>query len=193
MTDGQRKLAEDNINLCYWKSHRYLHKFGEDFFARMGMQFDDIVSLGYTALCKAAIEYDPEKGTFATLYVWKFYVEMRRVIRSAFTQVGKAMTNAVSYDVLLDADGTTFLELVGSKTDDISDQACREMRHEVEEAANRVLSEREVQILKCAREEEMTQQQISKRVGVSQAHVSRLTNKALKKLAEELARLGYLL
>lgn len=191
MTDGQRKLVDDNINLCYWKSHRYLHENGEDFFTRIGMQFDDIVSLGYAALCNAAIEYDPEKGAFATLYVWKFYVEMRRAIRSAFTQVGKAMTNAVSYDVLLDADGTTFLELVGSKTDDISDQACREMRHEVEEAANRVLSEREVQILKCAREEEMTQQQISKRVGVSQAHVSRLTNKALKKLAEELTRLGY--
>lgn len=191
MTDEQRKIAEDNINLCYWKAHRYMHEYGELFFARIGLNFDDLVSLGYAALCKCAIQYDPQRGTFASLYTWAYYNEVRTVIRQAFSRHGKAMTESWSYDAIMDDEGNAFLELIGAREDDVSDDMAELMKQEIVKVAHSVLSLRDIDVLYLTCVENKTQAEISKIVGVAQAHVCRILKKAREKLRNELYLLGY--
>ena len=62
MTKQQEQLVEDNINLVYYTIVRYypLHKGDED-----------IIQNGMIGLCRAAIDYNPEKGAFSTYAIRK--------------------------------------------------------------------------------------------------------------------------
>lgn len=62
MTKQQQQLVEDNINLVYFTIVRYypLHKGNED-----------IIQNGMIGLCRAAIDYNPEKGMFSTYAIRK--------------------------------------------------------------------------------------------------------------------------
>ena len=55
LTDAQRKLVEDNLNLVY----RVIHdkRLEDD---------EEALSFGFYGLCKAAENYDPKKGSFCT-------------------------------------------------------------------------------------------------------------------------------
>ena len=60
MTQEQKKIVEDNISLAHFMAHRYKN---------VPMEFDDIRSLAYMGLVKAAIHFNPDKqiqfSTFA--------------------------------------------------------------------------------------------------------------------------------
>ena len=59
MTEIQKKLVEDNINLAYHCAHA---------FDNTPIEFEERVAISFLGLVKAARIYDPEKGTtFATL------------------------------------------------------------------------------------------------------------------------------
>ena len=66
-------LVEDNLNLAYYIAHR---------FQSYGIEFDDLVSICFVGLAKAANTYDPEKAKFATLAVMimrnKVLMELRK-------------------------------------------------------------------------------------------------------------------
>lgn len=191
MTDAQRKIAEDNINLCYWKAHRYMHEYGESFFARIGIDIDDLISLGYMALCKCAVKYDPRRGTFASLYTWAYYNEVRQVIRHAYSKNGRAMTESCSYDAIMDDEGNAYLELIGAKEDDVSDDMAELMKQEIVMVAHSVLSPKAIDVLYLTCVENKTQAEISTLVGVAQSHVCRILKKARARLRIELYLLGY--
>lgn len=65
MNDEQRKLAEDNVSLVYSMLKKYC----------LGRQnildWDDLVSVGYYALCRAAIAYKESMGCAFSTYATK--------------------------------------------------------------------------------------------------------------------------
>jgi RNA polymerase sporulation-specific sigma factor len=61
MTDEQKKCAENNIKLAYLVANRRMD---------CGLEFDEILSICFVALCKAAVGFDTTKGfTFSTYAV----------------------------------------------------------------------------------------------------------------------------
>lgn len=70
MTDGQRKLAEENHNLIY----SFLHE--------QRLSIDEWYGLAAIGLCEAAELYDPARGTFSTIAYScmrnKIYKQLRR-------------------------------------------------------------------------------------------------------------------
>lgn len=59
LTDEQRKLAEENISLVKFAINKYI--------CSMPFEYDDMISIGYIGLCKAAAGFNATKNhTFST-------------------------------------------------------------------------------------------------------------------------------
>lgn len=63
MTDEQRKLVEDNIELAYHFVYTYCNNYD--------IEFDDKIQLASFALCKAAISFDDHEGISFSTYAYK--------------------------------------------------------------------------------------------------------------------------
>lgn len=64
----QQALVEANVGLVPFTVKRYLQS------ATQCMEFEDVVSIGYGALCKAAEKYKPEKGISFSTYAVKVII-----------------------------------------------------------------------------------------------------------------------
>lgn len=84
MTKQQQQLVEDNINLVYYTIVRYypIHKGDED-----------IIQTGMIGLCRAAMDYNSEKGAFSTYAIRK----IRSAIGYEFRKDAKRI-KAISLD-----------------------------------------------------------------------------------------------
>lgn len=72
MTDEQRQMAEDNIQLVYYIITKKFHRKIEDGDIRIIYNtFDvgDLVGAGYVGLCKGCITYNKEKGFEVSTYL----------------------------------------------------------------------------------------------------------------------------
>lgn len=64
----QQAVVEANVGLVPFTIKRYLQS------ATQCMEFEDIVSIGYDALCKAAEKYKPERGNSFSTYAVKVII-----------------------------------------------------------------------------------------------------------------------
>jgi RNA polymerase sigma-B factor len=98
-------------------------------------------------------------------------------------EVGRSY-QALSVDSSIEADGegstVTLLELVGDQEEGFEQTNQRLLL----ESAFKVLSEREIDILKCTYFQNLSQKETGERLGISQMHVSRLQRRSLEKLRE---------
>jgi RNA polymerase sigma factor (sigma-70 family) len=78
MTDEQRKLAEDNMNLVYYTIAKEYPTYKFD---------EDIRQTGLLGLCKAAMKRDETKGEFSTFAYRCIHNEIRKEFRSRQKQV----------------------------------------------------------------------------------------------------------
>lgn len=72
MTDEQRQMAEDNIQLVYYVITKKCHRKIEDGDIRtIYNTFDvgDLIGAGYVGLCKGCITYDEDKGFELSTYL----------------------------------------------------------------------------------------------------------------------------
>ena len=64
LSDSQRRLAEQNLNIVSWAIYRYII-VNE---TMVGFEYDDLYQEGCIWLCKAAASFRPEKGVPFTVY-----------------------------------------------------------------------------------------------------------------------------
>lgn len=96
MTDEQRKLAEDNMNLVYYTIGKIYPTFIHD---------EDIRQIGLLGLCKAAMKWTETKGAFSTFACQCIRNEIRLEFRNRQKQV-----DTISLDTKIDnvINGETF-------------------------------------------------------------------------------------
>lgn len=63
LTDEQRKLAEENVNLVSFAINKYI--------CSIPFEYDDMVSIGYIGLCKAAAGFNVAKNHAFSTYATK--------------------------------------------------------------------------------------------------------------------------
>lgn len=84
LNDAQRKLVEDNLNLC----HFALHKKGIH-----GGNYEDYFQIACIGLCKAAEKFDPMLNhKFSSYAMTCIYNELRQSFRSQRAQSRKGIT-----------------------------------------------------------------------------------------------------
>lgn len=78
MTDEQRKLAEDNMNLVHYLIGKEYPTYIHD---------EDLRQIGLLGLCKAAMKWNESKGAFSTFACWCIRNEIRLEFRNRLKQV----------------------------------------------------------------------------------------------------------
>lgn len=176
MSEDQKKLAEDNINLARYMARKWIKKGVRNF------DYEDIVSMFSFALCKAARRFDPENGAkFATYAVRCMDNELKMAFRKKSNNGGEVGELHLSAILNEDQDGNE-LELGALLQSDAHLEYDKVIDTMYAKEAFKILKPRDILILKKKFFEDTTQREIADSLNISQSYVSRLEKKILKRL-----------
>ncbi len=163
----RQELVRSHLPLVRAMARRY---------ARRREEFDDLVQAGSVGLVKAATRFDPARGVaFATFVTPTVEGEIRRHLRD------RSKGRPIVRDPLTTEAG----EPADESATNPESLATSEYRLLLA-GGMRTLDPRERRIVFLRFHADMTERQIARSVGISQAHVSRLLEGALAKLKTEL-------
>lgn len=168
MTTEQLKLVDENHNLIYYYINKNLDGNIEDWYG--------IIAI---ALCKAAINFDKSKGTFATYAIRCMENEYRMEIRKLNTDSRKCDRNAISLDITVTEDGDCTLgDIVADKSIKL-EEGCMtivDMQRLLDSMSER---DKNVILLTLLG---YNQQEIAKEKGISQGCISKIIKRFKDKL-----------
>lgn len=169
MTEEKERLIVDNLRLAGYMAQKY---------KSTGIDFDELVSIGYMGLVKAANSYQPERGKFSTLACQTIYRDIMQCIRKR-----KRSIHCLSLDsehINRDGDSYSLLESIGAEDPDIQRLDNTGLYEDMMHSLNR--KERiAIELVVVYGEKQRT---AAEKMGVSQEYVSRLRSKGLRKMRE---------
>lgn len=165
LTDDEREVVEDNINLVWNALHKWKWSFPPYIY-----ELDDIFSIGVLSLVKAVKTYDPKKAKIST---W-----VTQVINTQFTLLYRYCNSRID---ILNCDDIDEIANISDETQDVVNDVLDNIYLEnlVKQAG---LSNQEREILHLVVGKEVPQKNVAERIGTSQSNISRIKNKALRKL-----------
>jgi RNA polymerase sigma factor (sigma-70 family) len=179
LTPEQVALAESNIHLLkkaesYWGYRLpYVSK-------------DEIHDACVTALIKVAKSFDPSFGkSFKIMYIYSVSNEMQRAYRDRNVQKRSGVVVSLDKTVNVNDEYSFSIEDTLGQED-----AYTFLDREFLSHTFSVLDDRERECIQLAYFRDMNQKEISKYIGCSQMHVSRITRRALRKMRERALRIG---
>ena len=165
MTEEQKKLVEDNHNLIYFTIHKY------------NLDIEEYYDIFALALCRAAINYDPNKGTtFSTYAVSAMKGDFLHNIRKSKAKRRSGTCVSINEEIYNDGnnDLITLEDTLSNRLDAFDESILLDFTK---------LSDRLRRILWLSYSG-YTQNEIADIFGVSQAQINRDLKKA-KKLLED--------
>ena len=189
LTVEQKKIVEENIKMCYDFAHKYVLSNRNIY--KFGLEYDDVVSIAYYAMCKCVLRFDASKGNaLSTLFYVCALNDIRMFIRKECTMKRKALNDSVSYDVALDEDGSTLAYFIG---DDMHtpefELDAKEQTKDLRDAISTLDENIRNTVIKYY--SGMKQHDIAEEIGISQPHVCKRLKTAHKLLKNRLSELGY--
>ena len=159
MTKEANRLIEDNIGYARWVAHRWAE-------SQQVLDYDELESLAFLGLTKAAASYDASKNT-------KFSTYAKIVIENAFKNALKKEKQRTETTVSYIDD----MEINSYETDE--SVLIRQILEDV-------LTDEEKEIISLAYEHGFSQREIAIKKGVSQTKINSVIRKAKEKIAMEL-------
>lgn len=163
LDDEQRKLVEENMKLVPFIIGRY--------FGSIRQQDDDMMSVGYMALCFAALKFDPSRGIKFSTYAARVIInEMRDYAAQKFKAVIQTGMSETSLNIRpFDDDEDEIIDTIVDTDVDIEKEVFSKMtRDELRELAP-LLSRRYFDgysVNEIAREKRISKQAISYKMTV---------------------------
>lgn len=113
LNDEQRKLIEDNYNLIYYFYSRY--------FGSM-LNNEEYNGIAHEALCRAALNYNSEKGKFGTCLYWQLKSAISRHFRESNRNKRKLNQSTISLETYIyELNGLKISDTISDFNDTISD------------------------------------------------------------------------
>ena len=169
MTEEKERLVLDNLRLAEYMAQKY---------KSTGIDFDELTSISYMGLVKAANSYQPERGKFSTLACQIIYRDIMYCIRKR-----KRSIHCISLDserCNRDGDFYSLQESLGTEDPDIQRLDNTGLYDDMMSCLNR--KERlAIELVVVHGEKQRT---AAEQMGVSQAYASRLCRKGLEKMRE---------
>ena len=194
LTETQREMVEQNMGLVYQLAWKYIKQHPA--LVRLGLDFDELVSLLSLALCKTVSIYDPSKGyKLSSLFSTVARNCVRMELRKLKSDKRRAQSEAVSLETPIHCSGEELrlFDVLMSAEPDPEEQFFMNREsadnHAILREVIAGLDERSRKIMEMYYFRGMTQVEISKTLGISQAHVSRRIRaiiRAARKRIEEL-------
>ena len=179
-SEARNKLIEHNLRLVAHIVKKYDHR-KED--------VDDLISIGTIGLIKGVDSYSHKHGTRLTTYAAKCIEN--EILMYYRTDKKHSKNISINESVGFDKDGNeiTFLDILKTpKPDYEGDIDKKDNIISLKEYFN-VLNEREKEIIikryGLNNENEVTQKEIAKELGISRSYVSRIEKRALTKMLRE--------
>lgn len=171
MNEEQQKIVLENLRLVTLVIKKL----------NVNYDFNDLTSIGLIGLCKGAKSFDPSKGYKASTYLTRC---IQNEIFYYFRSIRKPTNNTVSIDTHI-ADNLTIEDTIADDID-IEEDMIKKDQLNIVKMAIQSLSEREQVVIVHRYEiggvEKLTQEQLAKKLNTSQANVSRLHSRAIKKI-----------
>lgn len=168
MQTERQELIEKNIKLAYWMAGRY---------KGCGIEHEDLISLCFVGLTKAADTYAAGKSAFAT-YAY-------RCMNNEVLQELRKEKYRIHYALSLDAeieDGVTLAAVVPDQRNYCDELIDGLSKIDWKGICQSALTPEERNVIRLLFFEEATQLKAAADIGRSQAQVSRIRARAVKKL-----------
>lgn len=182
LTDAQRELVEANLGLARMAAWKFRESC-----AKVGIDLEDAMSIAYMGLIKGARSYDPSISKPGT-YLMRgcelaLLMELRkhRVLR-----LNAAQTVSLETPICMDKDGGaifTIAETIANPGPALDDACIASIL--MDDAMSHI-SPRQREILRLM-QDGLSQHEIGRRIGCSQAYVSRLLAACRKQVREAIA------
>lgn len=170
LTAEQQQLVEDNWRLSRFVIKKYFHQ-GEG----LSIEYEDLEQIGYVGLCRAALNYDPKRGTaFSTFACMAIRCQILQYLRDISLDKRRANLLTVSLQQeYANAKGNniTLAEIIPDTRSDIEDRVL--LRESIHQVYEKVIQEPGSDILLACLTKQITQQEAAQQLGISQAQVSR--------------------
>lgn len=176
--EARNVLIEKNMRLVAHMTRKYV---------TADREIEDLISVGTIGLIKAINSFKPDKNIRLATYAAKCIDnEILMMLRAE----KKKMNEVSIYEpVGKDKEGNeiSIIDVVGEEQVDVVEECIREQRIKcLEKNMNDVLTKREKMIIinryGLGDKEEMTQNDLAEKLGISRSYVSRIEKKALSKL-----------
>lgn len=177
-------LFEKNKGLVHYLTYKYF-KYYQD---NDPWYYEELVQEGYIGLHKASITYSEDKGV-------KFATYASRCIINSLFMYARVKKKQDKLGVMLYLDGPTPIEDATESLYSIIPSPPSEsdnvFTNEIHNILDTTLNDMEKSIFYPLIGKECTQSELCKKFNYSQAHISRIYAKILKKIREELKNSGY--
>lgn len=181
--DGDQRakeiLIERNLRLVAYIAKRYVKSEGD-------RSLEDMISVGTIGLIKGIMSFDENKGKLSTYVARCIDNEILMMLRG---ERKKLREISIYEPIGSDYEGNMISLFDVMESNDESVDVQFEMSEDVEKIKNIIkkeLTKREYEIIKyrygLENEEEITQREVSEKMGISRSYVSRIEKKALLKL-----------
>ena len=180
--DARNQLIEHNLRFVAHIARKYTNS---------GWDQDDLISIGTIGLIKAVDSYKLDKGSSLATY-------SARCIENEILMALRASKNlrknrSLDEPVGSDDEGNeqTIADTLGTPADAVADEVNRRMEQtRLQTAMEKVLTQQEQLVLRLryglGTAEKMTQAQVGQKLGVSRSYISRIEERARRKLAKAL-------
>lgn len=178
--EARNRLIEHNLRLVAHIVKKF-ENTGED--------NEDLISIGTIGLIKAIESYSPEKGTKLATYAARCIEnEILMYLRSLKkTKKDVSLQDPIGQD--REGNEISLMDVLKSDNDDIIDKIQLNMEKKKIYKYIHVLDAREREVIMSRfgldENEELTQREIAKNLGISRSYVSRIEKRALMKLFHE--------
>ena len=183
--EARKELIEHNLRLVVYIARR---------FENTGVGIEDLISIGTIGLIKAVGTYRTDKNIKLATYASRCIEnEILMYLRKNAARKGE-----VSFDEPLntDWDGNELLlsDVLGTDADTVMRPIEEDVDRQLLEAAIRILTPREKQIITMrfglGGTREQTQKEVADQLGISQSYISRLEKRIISRLKKEILRLS---
>lgn len=167
MIEEKERLVLDNLRLAGYMAQKY---------KSTGIDFDELISISYMGLVKAANSYQPERGKFSSLACQTIYRDIMYCIRKR-----KHSIHCISLDserCNRDGDFYSLQESLGTEDPDIQRLDNTGLYDDMMSCLNR----KERQAIELVVVHGEKQRTAAEQMGVSQEYVSRLRSKGIEKM-----------
>ena len=178
--DARAKLIEHNLRLVAHIVKKFESNTNDT---------DDLIGIGTVGLIKGIDSFSPDKNVRLTTYIAKC---SENEILMHFRSDKKNSKNVSIYDgISYDKEGNeiTILDVLKTTDPDFAEEIHKNDNIKLLKEYMRVLSSREREVLNkrygLDGNEEITQKQIAKKLGISRSYVSRIEKRALTKMLRE--------
>lgn len=199
LTEKQKKLVEDNVELAYYTANRYM-KLNRQMVTRKGLDEGDLIQIASEEMCNSAKRFDPEKSKVATYMTKCMYLKINERVRG-YNQIKiprrgewKNYQSDIDELILIGEGYLPSMDQTASQSEEggevyanYTGRECEEFgKMELLDAVSRVLDEREKKVLMLL-VAGAGQIDIGNLIGVSQSRVSRMINQIRRKLEQSIS------